>query len=138
MKLSQTLLMSLIAVVFTKPIFADFNDGWNEYSNGNYNQALKEWIPLANQGDGLAQFNLAGLYSKGYGVKIDDEEAFNWFKKSAEQGIAKAQYNVGVMYLNAIGVDKSYSEAKYWLNLSYENGIKDAEVLWNKHKLWNH
>ena len=89
-------------------------------------------------GNAEAQFNLAGMYAKGYGVMIDDKEAIYWYKKSAEQGYAKAQYNLGVMYLIGNGVNKSLSDAKHWLSLAYDNGIEDVEILWNKYELWNY
>ena len=121
-----------------KSAFADFYDGWDAYTKGNYKIALKEWLPISEQGDAEAQFNLAGMYAKGYGVAIDDKEAIYWYKKSAEQGYAKAQYNLGVMYLIGNGVNKSLSDAKHWLSLAYDNGIEDVEILWNKYELWNY
>ena len=100
--------------------------------------SAEELLPLAENGDAEAQFNLAGMYAKGYGVVMDEKKSFDWYKKSAEQGHAKAQYNLGVMYLIGSGVTKSLSDAKHWLRLAYDNGIEDVEILWNKYELWNY
>ena len=41
---------------------ADFQKGATAYNNGDYAIALREWIPLAEQGDADAQGDLGELY----------------------------------------------------------------------------
>ena len=63
----------------------------------------------AEQGDLVAQYNLALCYENGEGVKEDKTEAVKWYKKAAEQGQAKAQYNtaMGLRFLSqALFYDK--------------------------------
>ena len=76
----------------------DYQDGWDAYERQDYKTAYKLWLPLAEQGDALAQFNLALMYEDGQGVPQDYQEAFKWYRLSAEQGLSNAQYNVGNMY----------------------------------------
>ena len=128
----------ILSISFIGSTLAESNDVWDAYKKGNYKAALNEWLPLAEKGSAEAQFNLAGMYAKGYGVVMDEKKSFDWYKKSAEQGHAKAQYNLGVMYLIGSGVTKSLSDAKHWLHLAYDNGIEDVEILWNKYELWNY
>ena len=128
----------ILSISFIGSTLAESNDVWDAYKKGNYKAALNEWLPLAEKGSAEAQFNLAGMHAKGYGVVMDEKKAFDWYKKSAEQGHAKAQYNLGVMYLIGSGVTKSLSDAKHWLRLAYDNGIEDVEILWNKYELWNY
>jgi hypothetical protein len=128
----------ILSISFIGSTLAESNDVWDAYKKGNYKAALNEWLPLAEKGSAEAQFNLAGMYAKGYGVVMDEKKSFDWYKKSAEQGHAKAQYNLGVMYLIGSGVTKSLSDAKHWLSLAYDNGIEDVEILWNKYELWNY
>ena len=128
----------LLSLFFIGSNLAESNDVWDAYKKGNYKAAYNEWLPIAEQGNAEAQFNLAGMYAKGYGVVMDEKKSFDWYKKSAEQGHAKAQYNLGVMYLIGSGVTKSLSDAKHWLRLAYDNGIEDVEILWNKYELWNY
>ena len=132
------LLSLILSISFIGSTLAESNDVWDAYKKGNYKAALNEWLPLAEKGSAEAQFNLAGMYAKGYGVVMDEKKSFDWYKKSAEQGHAKAQYNLGVMYLIGSGVTKSLSDAKHWLRLAYDNGIEDVEILWNKYELWNY
>ena len=46
------------------------------------------------------QYDLAGMYINGLGVKQNDQEGFNfkWLKKAAEQDDVDAQFKVGMMY----------------------------------------
>lgn len=47
----------------------------------NYRLA-REWFFLAAlQGDAIAQQNLGYMYKKGYGTKINQEEAEKWYQK---------------------------------------------------------
>ena len=45
----------------------------------NYTEAVKWYRRAANQGLQLAQFALGGCYEFGYGVPIDNVEAYKWF-----------------------------------------------------------
>ena len=128
----------LLTLCFIGSSLAESDGVWDAYKKGNYKAAFNEWLPLAEKGSAEAQFNLAGMYAKGYGVVMDEKKSFDWYKKSAEQGHAKAQYNLGVMYLIGSGVTKSLSDAKHWLRLAYDNGVEDVEILWNKYELWNY
>ena len=47
---------------------ADFAKGAAAYENGDYTAALREWKPLAERRNALAQSNLGAMYEKGRGV----------------------------------------------------------------------
>ena len=76
----------------------------------------------AIDGNADAQFELAGLYAGGEGVKQNLTEAVKWYRKAAEQGHDGAQYKLGLSYQNGKGVPQSDTEAYIWLNISAENG----------------
>ena len=46
---------------------ADFDKGWKAYQTEDYATALREWTPLAEQGDAEAQSNLGGDVPQGTG-----------------------------------------------------------------------
>ncbi len=77
---------------------ADSQKGLTAYNSGDYATAMREWTPLAKQGNAFAQSNLGLMYSKGRGVLQDYKTAVKWYTLAAEQGNARAQYNLGVMY----------------------------------------
>ena len=94
------------------------NAGVAAYKRGAYATALREWRPLAEQGDAKAQHNLGVMYRKGRGVPQDDAEAVKWYSKAAEQGDAFAQFNLAFMYKNGQGVPQDYAQAHMWYNLA--------------------
>lgn len=90
--------------------------------------ALKEFIPLAAQGDARAQFELGYMYERGKGVPQDYKESLSWFRKSAEQGNASAQFYLGQRYDIGNGVPQDYAEAASWYRKSAEQGGTLAQI----------
>ena len=101
---------------------ADFNTGVNAYQRGDFATALREWTPLAQQGDARAQIMLGDMYGFGRGVAQDYVEAARLWRLAAEQGHASAQYNLGWMYHNGEGVRQDYVEAARLYRLAAEQG----------------
>ena len=101
-------LVSLI-IPFSILDAADFQKGFEAHLKGDYISAIKEWGPLAAQGDASAQFNIGNMFDFGKGVTEDNAQAVYWYSKSAEQGNANAQYALGWMYENGEGVVKDLS-----------------------------
>ena len=123
------LLAAALAVMLALPAAAqDFEAGQAAYKRGDYAAALKEWLPLAEQGDASAQFNLALMYDNGVGVLQDDAEAVKWYRKAAEQGHASAQNFLGYMYSKGQGVPQDYAEAVKWYRKAAEQGDADAQT----------
>ena len=106
---------------------ADFNKGLTAAQSGDFATALKEWKPLAEEGNAVAQNNLGLMYHNGWGVPQDYKEAVYWYRLAAEQEHAKAQYNLGVMYNNGNGVPQDYEEAVRWYQLAAEQGHSKAQ-----------
>jgi len=106
---------------------ADFQKGLTAAFNGDYATALREWKPLAEQGNADAQYNLGFMYDKGRGIPQDYKTAVKWYKLSAEQGDADAQTNLGFIYEKGLGVPQDYKIAVRWYILSAEQGNADAQ-----------
>ena len=110
-------------MTFSLPVSAqDFQKGLAAYEAGDYATALKEWKPLAEDGDAAVQYNLGIMYSNGYGVPQDYAEAIRWYRLAAEQGYADAQTNLGNMYSNGNGVLQDSVVAHMWVNIGAANG----------------
>ncbi len=97
---------------------ADYQAGLEAYQRGDYATALKEWRPLAEQGDARAQHLLGAMYDNGRGVTQDYTEAAKWYRLAAEQGDARAQHLLGAMYGFGEGVPQDYVQAHMWFNLA--------------------
>ena len=106
---------------------AGFDEGLAAYKKRNFATALKEWRPLAEQGNSDAQYNLGLMYTKGQGVPQDFKEAVRWYRLAADQGVASAQYNLGLMYANGQGVPQDFKGAAYWYLLAADQGNSEAQ-----------
>ena len=107
--------------------WAGFDEAVAAYTRGDYATAVREWLPLAQQGNANAQHNLGVMYDTGKGVPQDYAQALTWYRRAADQGHAKAQYNVGVMYHKGQGVPQNYSQAVQWYRKAVEQGEGDAQ-----------
>ncbi len=128
--------LALIAALYagftlglTAPAWAGFDEGVAAYNRGDYATALREWRPLAKQGNIVAQNNLGVMYDRGEGVPQDYAKALQWYRKAAEQGVATAQNNIGFMYDRGHGVPQDYAEAVKWYRKAAEQG--DALAQYN-------
>ena len=106
------------------PVLADRQAVADAYEREDYDTALKEWRPLADQGDPLAQATLGLMYAEGEGVAQDYQEAVRWYRLAAEQGHASGQFSLGAMYIAGQGVPKDYVLAHMWLNLAAAKRVK--------------
>jgi len=86
----------------------NFQKGLEAADKGDFAAALREWQPLAEQGNASAQYNLGAMYYNGQGVPQNYQEAVKWFRKAAEQGFAEAQFSLGLRYFDGQGVTQNY------------------------------
>ena len=105
---------------------ADFQRGLAAHKQGDFKAALREWKPLAEQGDARAQSLLGGMYELGKGVPQDDKAAAKWYRLAAEQGNAYAQNKLGWMYGSGRGVPQDHIYAHMWFNLAAASGNEQA------------
>jgi TPR repeat protein len=122
----MTLVLSIFCLAV--PAWADFQAGMDAYDREDYAAALREWQPLAEQGDALAQYHVGMLYHKGRGVPQDDVQARKWYGKAAAQGQAKAQFSLGTLYFNGEGGPKDYQQALRWFRLAADQGMALAQT----------
>ena len=107
----------------------DFWAGSTYYLRGDFTAALREWRPLAEEGDARAQYYLGVMYANGEGVPENDRQAAYWFRKSARQGNSQSQYHLGILYANGDGVPEDDPQAVYWFRKSAKQG--DARAQFN-------
>lgn len=105
---------------------ADFTDGMQCYSSGDYGCAVKQWQTSANQGIGQAQYNLALLYGQGRGTERDAAKAAQLLESAANMGIVQAQYNLALAYLQGNGVPKDEDKAISWFQKAADLGDPNA------------
>lgn len=69
----------------------DYDKGVRAFIAGDYPTALKEWRPLAEQGNVDAQWWLGGMYALGQGVIQDNVYAHIWYNIAASNGYEDAK-----------------------------------------------
>jgi multidrug efflux pump subunit AcrA (membrane-fusion protein) len=94
------------------------------YDRSNYATALKVWLPLAKEGDKVAQTYVGEIYEKGLGVQPDYVVAAAWYHKAAEQGYERAEINLGYLYEKGLGVEKDPMAALNWYRKA--SGLSEA------------
>lgn len=107
-----------ILIALQGPAWAGFREGLKAYYVLDYRTALKEWLPVAEQGDRRAQYQIGVLHYRGEGVPPDFAEAAKWFRRAAERGDADAQFNLGLLYLDGKGLPKDFVRALMWFDLA--------------------
>lgn len=101
-----------------------FDQGNEEYENGNYEAALKIFMTLAKMGEANAQLTIACMYESGVGVQRNLEESGKWYRLAAEQGHPVAQNNLAVVLLDA-----NPKEAIQWLFKAAESNVPFAQSM---------
>ena len=98
------------------------------YDAGDYETAIREFRPLAEQGNAAAQNNLGQIYERFGGVlgKPYYEASMKWIKLAAEQGDLLAQYNLGLSYEYGTMIPKDLKTAMKWYKLAAEQGNPKA------------
>jgi TPR repeat protein len=120
-------LVSLALVLAAPAAGQDLQKGVEAAAHGDYAAALREFRPLAERGNAVAQYNLGIMYENGDGVPQDYAEAMQWYRLAAGQGLAAAQVNLGVMYYEGLGVPQDYVVSARWARLAAEQGYAIAQ-----------
>lgn len=120
-------LIMMFLLFWAGDIRAGFQEGEDAYLRQDYESALSEWRPLAEQGHAEAQNMLGYMYRYGEGLPQDFEQARQWYRRSADQGNATAQNNLGALYRQGLGVPQDYQEAFRWFLRAAEQGNGGAQ-----------
>lgn len=117
-------LLSLVFLLVLLPQLASAGnrEGIAAEMRRDYATAVREWQPLAEQGNADAQVHLGLLYLLGQGVLQDFQRAFDWYRKAAEQDHVEASFRLGLMYANGEGIPRDMARARYWRLKAVELG----------------
>ena len=79
----------LLATLLSAALYAnELTVAMDALEKGDFKTAFRHFKIAAEQGDPIAQQNLAVMYNNGYGTKKNRELAAQWFEK-ADSGHAK-------------------------------------------------
>lgn len=109
-----------------KPTIADGSDA---YKKGDFEKAAEIFVPKAEEGDPVAQLNIAFMYYCGLHLKKDHKKALHWYLKAANQNNKDAQFSIGTMFENGEGTQRNPAKAYFWYSMAEKQGDKDAKKL---------
>ena len=117
--MNRLLVVAALAIGLAMPAWGqDFDAGFAAYQRGDYATALKEWKPLAEQGQIAAQIALGFMYGFGRGITQDYGLAAKWYEAAAVQGHVHAQLLIAIMYQDGRGITQDHVLAHMWFNLA--------------------
>lgn len=104
---------------------ADVKAGVDAWSAGDYDTAVRDWMPLARQGDPDAQFNLAQAYKLGRGVPMDLDKAKTLYGQAAANGHIQAADVYGLLLFQ----DGEREKAMPYIKASAARGDPRAQYI---------
>jgi Sel1 repeat len=72
-------------------------------------EAFRLWLPLAEEGNAKAQYNIGRCYNRGDGIDQDSVQAEKWYRRSAEQKDPRALFNL-YLFLKDVSASRDSSE----------------------------
>ena len=123
-----TALLNLsLATAFSDVAAKDLDDAVDAMRIGNFAEAYCIMRPLAESGDADAQYNIGWMYLNGYGLRIDDSLALEWWLKASQQGHTDASFSIGMLYSLGEGeVARDLKRALDYYLIAVEDGHDDA------------
>ncbi len=88
---------------------------WIWLEKGDYERALRFFVPRAVAGDPIAEFALGYMYSRGKGLPEDSCIGTVWFGRAAMGGFPQAMLYFGLSHMWGNGVRQDYGTAFQWL-----------------------
>lgn len=111
----RTIALILLICQLSYPASAGFYEGLIAAQKEDWDTALAEWLPIANEGNPGAQSNIGNMYAHGLGVEKDIIEAYRWHLLAANQSVTKSMVFVGLALSQGLGVEKNMIQAATWL-----------------------
>ena len=117
---------ALLGILATRTAAAapedEYKEGQKAYGRGDVTRAMTLLRKPADAGNAKAQALLAEILDR----SEFNEEAFDYYRKSAEQGDADGEYGLAGMYASGEGVKKDPQEALKWFMKAADQGHAQA------------
>ena len=119
------LLLGLAIALAPAATRADMASGWQAYTAGDYETAIRIWQPLAEAGDFQAAYALGMAFQ----IKGEPALAVPWYEQAASAGLAEAQILLGRTYVEGIDVPRDLVRAYAWLYRAAEKKSPNARLI---------
>jgi TPR repeat protein len=123
------LFLSSLAAVYNVAA-ENLDDAVAAMRSGDFAEAYCIMRPLAEEGDADAQYNIGWMYLNGYGLRINDNLALEWWQKASAQGHSDASFSIGMLYSLGEGeVPKDTNKAIDYYLMAADAGHEDAVAI---------
>jgi len=99
-----TLLFILLITPLAGVQASMLDEGIQAYDRKEYKTAYDQLLPLAEQGEGEAQYYIGGMLIDGKGVSTDTSRGVYWLEQAVNNKYHMAAQMLGGMYLSGMGV----------------------------------
>ena len=101
------------------------DDGIQAYDRQDYLGAYKQLLPLAEQGNGEAQYYVGGMLVDGIGIPSDTSRGVYWLEQAVNNQYYMAAQMLGSMYLSGLGVPMDPQKGAKYIMLYEKQAPKD-------------
>ena len=122
---AAALLLSLALAFAPAPARADMASGWEAYTAGDYETAIRIWQPLAEDGDHQAAYALGQAFQ----IMGQPGRAAPWYEQAAHRDVTEAQILLGTIYARGAGVPRDLVRAYAWLYRAAEKNSPNAQLI---------
>ncbi len=119
------LLLALAVALAPAATRADMASGWQAYTAGDYETAIRIWQPLAEAGDHQAAYALGMAWQ----ITGRPGEAVPWYEQAAQAGVTQAQVLLGTIYARGSDVPRDLVRAYAWLHRAAEAKGPNAQLM---------
>lgn len=109
-RLPRLLLLTLAIIAL--PVSAGLDEAAKAFDEGNFDAALEQYLPLAEQGNVEAQAQVGYILVTGKAGHVDVKQAMQWLTKAEQQGSTRSAYLLGLAYLHHLKGEKAVKEVK--------------------------
>lgn len=127
MRICLFFLCAFVFIASIAPASAGFEEALSAFKARDYEEAVREWTPLAEDGSVSAQYNVAQIYRAGLLGEPDYVLAAFWYRKAAEQGMAVAKYNLGLLISDGLIPEQASDEGTRLIVSAAADGLVDAQ-----------
>lgn len=110
----RTFLLTAALIPFQLSI-ADIDRGKEAYYMGEYERAISEFTPDAEDGNTYALVKLGFMAENGWGIAKDYQKAHDFYQQAADLESAEGYISLAKLYAYAKGVSKNEQTAKEYL-----------------------
>jgi len=97
--MKKLLVCTLLCFLYTtSAISSTMDEAETALRNGDYAEAYCMMKPLAKAGNNEAQYNIGWMYHNGYGLRVNDNLALEWWLSASEQGNTDASFSIAMLY----------------------------------------